>query len=147
MIILESQVFKTIPKSPEQSCIFLNNTQTDKVVDGTYLELCIKAGCKYLVFMTDDIPYEDMLHIHLLNERLDIVDSATIGSMYSTGSFRNYNIQNSNTLTFHFIGDAKWKIEILDSKEFLFPLVSSLKGVSRKNIFYQYFKIYSTPSL
>jgi len=34
MIILESQVFKTIPKSPEQSCIFLNNTQTDKVYVG-----------------------------------------------------------------------------------------------------------------
>ncbi|KPZ51819.1 hypothetical protein AN391_03902 [Pseudoalteromonas sp. P1-13-1a] len=87
MIILKSQVFKTIPKSLEQSCIFLNNTRTDKVVNGTYLELCIKAGCKYLVFMTDDTPYEDMLHIHLLNERLDIIDSATIGSMYSTGAF------------------------------------------------------------
>ena len=108
-------------------------------------KLPLKTGCKYLTFMTDDTPNEDMLHIHLLNESLDVIDSATIGSMYSTGSFRNCNIQEPNTLTFNFIGGTEWKIEILDNKEFLFPFISLPKGVSRKNMFYQYFKIYSNP--
>jgi hypothetical protein len=145
MIILNSQEFNTQPISSMQSCIFLGNTQTEKSIDGNYLELCIKTGCKYLVFMTDDIANEDMLHIHLLDESLDVIDSATIGSMYSTGSFRDYNIQDPNTLTFHFIGGTEWKVEILDSKEFLLPFISLPKGVSRKNTFSQYFKIYGNP--
>lgn len=95
--------------------------------------------------MTDDTPNEDMLHIHFLNESLDVIDSATIGSMYSTGSFRDYNIQNSNTVTFHFIGGTEWKVEILDNKEFLLPLISLPRGISRMNTFSQYFKIYGNP--
>lgn len=145
MIILDNQEFNTKPTSSEQSGIFLGNTKTDKSIDGSYLELCIKTGCKYLVFMTDDTPNEDMLRIHLLNESLDVIDSATIGSMYSTGSFRNYNIQDLNTLTFQFIGGTKWKVEILDKKEFLFPFISLPKGVSRKHTFSQYFKVYGNP--
>jgi len=145
MIILDSQEFNTQPISSEQSDISLGNKQTGKSIDGSYLELCIKAGCKYLVFMTDDTPNEDMLHIHLLNKNLDVIDSATIGSIYSTGSFRDYNIQDSNTLTFHFIGKTEWKIKILNNKEFLLPFISQPKGVSRKKIFSQYFKVYGNP--
>lgn len=145
MIILESQEFSTKPTSSEQSGIFLGNTKTNKNIDGSYLELSIKAGTKYLVFMTDDIPNEDKLHIHLLDESLDVIDSATIGSMYSTGSFRDYNIRDSNTLTFYFIGETEWKVEILENKEFLFPFISLPKGVSRKRAFSQYFKIYGNP--
>lgn len=145
MIILESQEFRTQPTSSEQSGIFLGNTKTGKCIDGSYLELSIKVGCKYLVFMTDDTPNEDMLHIHLLDESLDVIDSATIGSMYSTGSFRDYNIRDSNTLTFYFIGETEWKVEILENKEFLLPFISLPKGVSRKNTFSQYFKIYGNP--
>jgi hypothetical protein len=145
MITLDSQEFNTQPTSSQQSCIFLGNTNTGKSIDGSYLERCIKTGCKYLVFMTDDTPHEDMLHIHLLDENLDIIDSATIGSMYSTGFFRDYNIQEPNTLAFYFIGETQWKVEILDKKAFLFPFISQPKGVSRKNIFSQYFKIYGNP--
>lgn len=145
MIILDSQEFNTQTISSEQSNIFLDGMQTGKRIDGSYLELCIKADDKYLVFMTDDIPNEDMLHIHLLNESLDVIDSATIGSMYSTGSFRNYNIQSSNTITFHFIGDTEWKIEVLDNRSHLLPFISLPKGVSRKHTFSQYFKVHGNP--
>ncbi|WP_077343164.1 hypothetical protein [Pseudocolwellia agarivorans] len=145
MKILDNQKFNTQPISSEQSAIFLGNTNTGKNIDGCYLELCIKTGYNYLIFMTDDIPNEDMLHIHFLNESLDILDSATIGSMYSTGTFRDYNIQGENTVTFYFIGETQWKVEILENKEFTLPLISQSKGVSRKNIFSQYFKIYGNP--
>ena len=145
MIILNSQEFKVQPASSDQSRILLGDTQTGKSIDGCYLELCVKAENKYLVFMTDDTPNEDMLHIHLLNESLDVIDSATIGSMYSTGSFRDYHIQEPNTLIFHFIGGTQWKVKILERKEFLLPFISQPKGVSRKHFFYQFFKIYGSP--
>ncbi|WP_426370325.1 hypothetical protein [Pseudocolwellia sp. HL-MZ7] len=112
MIILSSKEFNTEPISSERSCIFLNNVQTDKNINGNYMELCIKTDHKYIVFMTDDIPHENMLHIHLLDQGLNVIDSATIGGPYSTGSFRNYNIQESNMLTFYFIDETEWKLEL-----------------------------------
>lgn len=41
----------------------------------------------------------------------------------------------------HFI----FKLELLNSKEFLFPFFSLPKGISRKSMFYQYFKISCSP--
>jgi hypothetical protein len=59
--------------------------------------------------MTDDIPGEDMLHIHLLAEDLSVIDSATIGGMYSTGSFTNHTVLSPNEIAFNFIGGHEWK--------------------------------------
>ena len=145
MKILDIQEFNTSPISSEESVISLGNTQTVKNIDGCYLELCIKISGKYLVFMTDDIPNEEMLNVYLLSEDLNVIDSATIGSIYSTGSFKDYSIKEPNTLTFHFIGETEWKLEVLDNKEFLLPFFSLPKGVSRKNMFYQYFRINGNP--
>jgi len=95
--------------------------------------------------MTDDIPGEDMLHIHLLAEDLSVIDSATIGGMYSTGSFTNYTVLEPNQITFNFIGGNEWRVEVLEDKVFSLPFVSSPKGVARKHPFYQYFKLYGDP--
>ena len=145
MDILSDHEFSAKPISPEKSCIFLDGIPTHKNIEGVFLELCVRVNQKYLVFMTDDIPSEDMLHIHLLDDDLNIIDSATIGGLYSTGSFENYNLQEPDQITFHFIGGNKWRVEILESKAFCLPFISSPKGVCRKKLFYQYFKLYGNP--
>ena len=145
MDILSDHEFSTKPTSSEKSCMFLDGIQTHKNIAGICLELCIRIDQKYLVFMTDDIPSEDMLHIHLLDDDLNIIDSATIGGVYSTGSFWNYNLQEPDQITFYFIGGNKWRVEILERKVFCLPFISSPKGVYRKKSFYQYFKLYGNP--
>jgi hypothetical protein len=145
MEILEDLAFRIEPSSADKSCIFLDGKPTNKSVEGAYLELCLKLGQQYLVFMTDDIPGEDMLHIHLLAEDLSVIDSATIGGMYSTGSFTNYTVLEPNQITFNFIGGNEWRVEVLEDKVFSLPFVSSPKGVARKHPFYQYFKLYGDP--
>ena len=146
MNILSDHEFSTKPVSSDKSCIFLGGAQTHKKIDGTYLELCVKVDERFIVFMTDDIPSEDMLHVHLLDKNLDVIDSATIGGMYSTGSFENYNLQEPNKITFNFIGGNEWVVELLKNKEFRVPFISSPKGVYRKNPFNQHFKLHGNPS-
>ena len=53
--------------------------------------------------MADDVPDGDMLHIQLLDKSLNTIDAATIGGVYSTGTFTNYKVQELNKMTFNFI--------------------------------------------
>ena len=145
MKVLTEQEFSTRPSTSDNSYILLDGKQTQKDIYGAYLELCLKVGDRYLVFMTDDIPGEDMLHIHLLGSDLNIIDSATIGGMYSTGSFKNHNVKGPSQITFNFIGGNEWRVDVLEGKVFSLPFISSPKGVSRKHLFHQYFRLYGDP--
>jgi hypothetical protein len=52
---------------------------------------------------------EALRHIHLLAENLSVIDSATTGCMYSTGSFTNHTVLAPNEIVFNFIGGHEWK--------------------------------------
>ncbi len=82
-----------------------------------------------------------MLHIHLLDSELRLIDSITIGSPYSTGSFRSLEIIEPNLVSFHFIGGTQWRVEISPKKYFYVPYFSDPKGVYRKFRFSRFLKI------
>ena len=145
MQILSHREFDIKADANNLSHIILNGEKKNNTIEGSFLEFCLKHNGQYLVFMTDDIPSEDTLHIHLLDEKLTLIDSANIGSMYATGSFKNPVIENQNKITFNFIGNTRWAVELLAKKEMRLPFISSLKGISRKYPFSQYFKVYGNP--
>jgi len=81
MNILNERKFDIQTKSnSEMSQIFLIGEKTNSVIYGRVLELCVKTDDQFLVFLTDDIPNEDRLHIHLLNHKLEVIDAASIGN-------------------------------------------------------------------
>jgi hypothetical protein len=129
----------------QKSQVYIDEKVTNSYVVGAFLESCIKFDRFYLVFMTDDIPSEDMLHIHLLNEKLSLLDTATIGSAYATGSFKALEICEPNIVKFHFIGLTQWVVHVFQKKQLHFPFISDPKGVSRKISFSSYLKIYGSP--
>lgn len=75
---------------------------SEEPLEGTVLEACIQHGNRYLLFLTDDIPFEDSLHIHLLDEDLNRIDTVTLGAPYTTGHFRNLKCDDFGGLTFEF---------------------------------------------
>ena len=72
---------------PPTSEIALADTQKRTVVSGAILEAAVAWKDTYLVFLTDDIPFEETLSIYLLDSGLGYLDSASLGGFYSTGSF------------------------------------------------------------
>lgn len=94
-----------------------------------------------LIFLTDDIPYEETLSIYLLDGELNYLDSATLGGMYSTGFFSLQVMSAPNVVQFRFIGDIEWSVELLREPEFRLPFISEPIGVSRKFGFSRHFKI------
>ncbi|MBQ0833074.1 MAG: hypothetical protein KBT83_10875 [Marinobacter sp.] len=109
-----------------------------EAVEGGILEACVQQGEHYLVFLTDDIPYEDSLHIHLLDSDLSSQDSVTLGAAYTTGNFRNLVLGKGGTLTFEFFGNKSWAVSVLSEKRLRIPYLSGPPGVSwSKGFFHQ----------
>ena len=128
-----------------KSAIYLNNNASESIIEGAVLESCVRINDFYLLFITDDIPNEDTLHIYLLNNNAVVIDSVSIGSMYATGSFELLDTIEPNTVVFSFIGSTKWKIHVFGNKVSHVPFLSDPKGVSRKLCFNTYLKIDGAP--
>lgn len=52
------------------SFVNIGGRTSQEPLEGVILEACVQQDERYLVFLTDDIPHEDCLHIHLLDSNL-----------------------------------------------------------------------------
>ena len=118
---------------------------TGKLVEGAILEAAAEWQGLRLLFTSDDSPFEDFLHIHLLDSDLVLLDSATIGGMYSTGSFSLLESPEPDTLWFCFIGETEWSVQVLPKPSFRLPLISEPTGVSRALGFKRHFIVRGRP--
>lgn len=114
-----------------RSEVLISGTPTGKVVTGEILEAAIEWNGFFLAFLTDDIPQEDTLRIYLFDSRLNVRDSATLGAMYSTGSFTGLELLPPNRVQFRFIGDTTWTLELLPRDTLAWPFFSDPTGVKR----------------
>ena len=131
MKLISKSNFNLDPIDEQKSIIVHHNRRAQSKITGTVLELCARYKDWFLVFTTDDTPFEDMLHIHLLDDSFKVLDSLTIGAIYSTGSFSEPQLISSNKIVFRFIGDTDWSITILEQAKFVIPYFSSIKGVRK----------------
>ena len=121
--------------------ITIKDTKIKLIINGAYLEACIKYDERYLVFTTDDCPFEESLNIYLLSETSEIIDSATVFWPYATGSFKLLSVTEPDLIQFSFFADKKWQVKIFKSKKFHIPYISEPCGVWRKFKIWRYFAI------
>lgn len=134
----------TETESP-RSQVLVNGKAVNSFITGAIFEACIKYRDFYLVFMTDDIPYEDALNISLLDSEYRVLDYAALSWPYSTGTFRLLDFSRPNTVAFEFFGETTWKIELSSRKRIIIPFFSEPRGVWRKFGLSHYFKISGKP--
>lgn len=125
--------------------ILINGAPTGAYVSGAVVECAVWAGDRLLTLMTDDVPSEEMLGIHLFDKNLKLVDSALLGAPYSTGSFSLLEL-GSDRIRFRFIGDTDWSVEILDSPRLRAPFVADALGVKRRFGFTRHFIVRGDPT-
>ena len=133
----------------EEDPIYSNLTLLEKgtkcVIRGVLLEAAVKWKDKYLFFTTQDCPFEEMLDIWLFDSNLVELDSVLLGTIYSTGTFEDLQLQSPNFVQFRFIGDTDWKVELFDKHRFSFPMFSEPKGVWRGLKFKRHFRLHGDP--
>ena len=125
--------------------LLLNDKPTGLIVTGVVLEAAVEWQGFRIAFLTDDIPFEDMLRIYMFDANMTLVDSAVLGAMYSTGTFAELSLQPPNVLTFRFFGATVWRVVLLAEREFGLPFLSDPSGVSRKFQFFKHFRIEGKP--
>lgn len=116
---------------PPRSEVLLAAKPTGTIVPGALLEATVEWEKHFVLFMTDDCPFEEMLHVHLLDPQLQLVDSLRLGSAYSTGTLSSIELLEPNRVRFRFIGDTDWIIELLEKPKLKLPFVSDPPGVHR----------------
>ena len=132
--------------APPTSEIVLNGTPTGRRIEGATLEAAVEWNSSYLLFVTDDVPHEEMLRIVLLDRELDVLDTALIGGPYSTGSFSALELHAPDTVKFRFIGGSPWTVELRPTSSFRLPLISEPRGVHRPFGFSRRFVVHGAPS-
>lgn len=131
--------------APLRSEILLNGERTGKTLDGAILEAALRWKELILVFATDAVLYEDTLHIYLLDTNLNVLDQASMGGLYVTGTFSLVDIILPDTVRFMFFGGIVWSLKLLDHKTLRFPLLCDPHGVSRPLGFYRRFSLKAAP--
>ncbi|WP_374568104.1 hypothetical protein [Ideonella sp.] len=131
---------------PPLSEVCVNAVATGQRVDGAVLEAAVECNGRYLLFLTDDVPAEDQLSIHLVDRDGRLLDSARIGAMYSTGSFSSLTFREPNAAAFRFIGDADWVVRVFDQPRWQMPFVAEPRGVSRPWRWRRWFRVEGRPS-
>jgi hypothetical protein len=120
-----------------RSNLLHDGTPTSLLLNGVVLEAALRWRDCYVLFVTDDVPFEDALHIYLLDANFHLLDSATLASIYSTGSFAAMQLLPPNRVSFHFFGDANWEVELLPEPQARLPFFSDPRGVTRPFAFSQ----------
>ncbi len=147
MKTLSTQKFtiKLVSESTEtdspKSQFFINGTAINSIIEGVVCEACIKFKTFYLVFTTNDCPYEESLNIFFLDQNSSILDQAVLVWPYNTGSFELLDFVEPNLVMFQFFEESTWVIELYSSKRMIVPYVSEPRGVWRKFSLNHYFKI------
>ena len=119
---------------------------TGVVLAGAVLEAAVAWNESYVLFLTDDISFEDSLHIYLLDANFQPQDTASLASMYATGSFSALTLMPPDQLGFRFFGDMDWSIELLSRPKARVPFLSEPAGVKRAIGFSRRLIIRATPS-
>jgi hypothetical protein len=114
-----------------RSTVFISEQSTGTELTGCVLEGAVECEPGLLLFVTDDVPDEETLSIHLLDHAGKLIDSARIGGPYTTGTFRNLVLQPPSAVRFRFVDEADWCVEVLDRPRVSMPWLPDAKGVWR----------------
>ena len=124
--------------------VLINGKSTGITIPGKVLEAAIRVdGHRYLLFVTDDVIFEELLTVLLLDATLGILDKITIGGAYTTGYFANLAV-SPHSVSFNFIGDTKWTIKVFAYPKIKLPFTDP-QGISRPQGLRKYIDIARSP--
>lgn len=128
-----------------RSSIMENGKDTGQIITGEVLEASVRWNDCTLLFVTDGIPFEDRLRIYLYSAGWKLLDSASIGAMYSTGRFTDLELAPPHRARFQFIDGMRWTLELLENGAMSLPFAEP-KGVSRPLGLIRRFTLHTSPA-
>jgi hypothetical protein len=97
--------------------------------DGRVIEAQFSVHDRFLVVLSDDVPYEERLVFQLFDASPQLIDTLEFGGPYTPGLFRVVNTTDTPSVVFTFEGDTRYELRIHDEPR---RWLSSLPGVRRR---------------
>lgn len=140
-----SEVSEATDTNQARSEVLIGGNSTGITIPGKVLEAALRVDeRRYLLFVTDDIIYEEMLTLLLLDLSQGIVEELTIGGVYNSGYFETLKV-SPHSASFRFIGDTTWTVKVSTSPTFKLPF-SDPRGVKRPMGLRKYIDISASPA-
>lgn len=92
----------------------LRGLESELLLDGLILEAQYECSAGYLLMLTEDCPFEEALHVYLLDRSLRPIDKLVLGKAYQPGILRDVKISGKESLEFSFFGGDKWQLRVLE---------------------------------
>jgi hypothetical protein len=147
MKLLHAPEFATRLVTPQtddvepKSEIMIARAPTGKLLSGAVFQAALRWNEYVLLFLTDDVIFEEGLNIYLLDAHLNTVDSATMFFIYATGIFSDLDLSQPDAVRFCFFDKAVWTLKLFPEKVFALPIISDPRGVHRPFRFFRQFQI------
>jgi hypothetical protein len=111
--------------SGQQSRLHFGRQPVTTAVSGTVLEAQYRCGDCYLLLLTEDTPYEEALHVYLVNPEFEILDVVELGIPYKLGLLTDVRVAGDRRLQFSFFGNDLWQLTVLEDPRRSPPLLKS----------------------
>jgi hypothetical protein len=101
-------------------------------VDGASLEKQWRLAPGYVIFLTEGSPYEEGLHIYLLDDDRRIVDGLELSGPYASAILKDAVVEGDAAVSFSFFGDDRWRLDVNPTarRSFRLPFLSPVKRKS-----------------
>ncbi|MCL4793975.1 MAG: hypothetical protein KJZ84_05400 [Bryobacteraceae bacterium] len=114
-----------------QSHLLRHGRRTGLLLDGVVLERQFRTAQGALLFLTEDCPHEEGLHIYFLNAESAVLDALELGAAYAPGILSILATPPGERIAFSFFGGDEWEVAVMPRPKFGFG-PSALSGVRRK---------------
>lgn len=127
-----SKPFKSSDASPGPHLQLLRDNQPfGEPLKGALIEAQYQVDeQRYLLFVTDDVPYEETLRLYLINRDAEILDSLEFGGYLANGALEDLHIVDKQTIEFSFIHLKRCRLTVKDESGWEKPLALT-PGVRR----------------
>ena len=99
---------------PPRSELFSDGRTTGLIVPGVILEAQFTCGEWHLLFTTENIPFEEALHIVLLDQRFRRLDDVELSHPLAAGALTDLqSTDDEPSARFSFFGGDQWELIVL----------------------------------
>lgn len=103
------------PDQAPRAAVLRRGQPMGLTIDGATLEAQFTVNTdRYLLLVSDDCPYEETLHVYLLNADGKLMESARLAYAYTAGILRDLQVAENHVLEFTFTGSLRYRLQVHD---------------------------------
>lgn len=104
------KVNQSTDKTPSTCIRWKNGVELELL--GATIEDCISIDNRTIVFLTEDFPFEEALHIALVSADGILLDHVEVSSPYATGSYKKFKDFDGEGMTFSFFENVYTRLSL-----------------------------------